>query len=252
MKRTIQCLVCVGTLVIGVIPCTSAQPAKLRFEVASVKPTRELIPTPPGGPARPALSTTFRLNAPLANLVQRAYGLFRSQLVGGPAWIREDRFEIEARASRPSSENEMMLMLQTLIAERFQLVLRKDVRDMRFVSLTFARADRRLGPQLTKCDPAYQWPASKPSSAMGIRGFCQPMCSLLRIVANVLEAPVADETGLTGQWTYRIRWSEVPGAAADTPEFTTAIQQQLGLKATTRRGPRDVLVVESVNRPSPN
>jgi len=174
--------------------------------------------------------------------------------VGGPAWIREERFDVEARASRPSSENEMLLMLQTLLEDRFQLVLSKDVRDMRFVSLTFARTDRRLGPQLMKCDPTYQWPASKPSTsgATGISGFCQPMSSLLRLVANVLEAPVADETGLTGQWTYRIRWSEVPGAAADAPEFAVALQQQLGLKATTRRGPRDVLVVESVNRPSPN
>ena len=170
MKRSLR-LVGICTLLTSVTTPAFAQSAKPRFEVASVKPTRELIisgPPSPGG--TPPLSTTFRrFNTPLAGLVQYAYGMFHSQIVGGPSWF---------------------------------------------------------------------------------------MRTLSRIVANVLEAPVVDETRLTGLWTFRIRFSELPGSAAgtrdDAPAFTAALEQQLGLRATTRRGPRDVLVVESVSRPSPN
>jgi len=259
MKRTIQCSVCIFALLPGVIPCASAQSAKPRFEVASVKPTRELIisgPPSPGG--APPLSTTFRrFNSPLASLVQYAYGMFRQQVVGGPSWVHEDRFDVEARTSKPASADEMRLMLQTLLEERFQLVLRKDVRDMRFVSLTFARSDRRLGPDMMKCDPTRPRQAARPSTATSIGGSCVPMSSLLRIVANVLEAPVSDETRLPGLWTFQVRYSDALGSAAGTqpdnaPAFTAALQQQLGLKATTRRGPQDVLVIESVSPPSPN
>lgn len=112
-----------------------AQSAKPQFDVASIKPfdMTQFDPStlsPPSGLPAPSVSTSFRRsNATLASLVEYAYGVTRWQVVDGPTWIREDRFQIEAKPESPASPDEMRLMLQSLLAERLNWrFVRTDVR----------------------------------------------------------------------------------------------------------------------------
>lgn len=237
-----------------------AQSAKPQFDVASIKPfdLTQFDPStlsPPSGLPAPPLATSFRRsNVTLASLVEYAYGITRWQVVDGPTWIREDRFQVEAKPASPASPDEMRLMLQSLLAERFELALRKDRREMRLFVLQIARSDRRLGKELTKCDP--KLPPRSPSAPvrdgerLGRR--CVPISSMVPVFARLLGAPVDNQTGLTGLWTGFVTYNDDLQAVGGSPTFAKALEEQFGLKVTARRGPVDVLVVERASRPSPN
>jgi len=250
------CLIsCAAPLSLG------AQSAKPRFEVASIKEyaPEAFSPSPPTDSPAPAMTTLFRRRGvTLASLAQHAYGITRWHLVDGPEWIREDRFEIDARTSVPAPPDEMRVMLQTLLAERFDLVLRKDQREMRSFALEVVRSDGRLGSQLRKCDPAsppQRVPVRVPRDGVALNQVCVPFSSIVTMTTGVLGAPVDDQTGLVGAWNYQLTYSDGIGGShvdASAPTFVSALQEQLGLKVTARRGPVDVFVVEKANRPSPN
>lgn len=247
-----------GLMVSAAIVPLWAQSAKPRFEVASIKEygPGSLSPSPPTGSPAPAATTSFRRgNVTLASLVQYAYGITRWQLVDGPTWVREERFEIEARAAKPASPDEMRVMVQSLLAERFELALRQDRRDMQFFALEVTRSDGQLGPQLTKCDPTSprrRVPVQVAPDGVALNQACVPMSSIVTVATTVLGAPVDDRTGLVGVWNYQLAYSDNPQASSSTPTFVSALQEQLGLKVTASRGPVDVLVIEKANRPSPN
>src|SRR5277367_4590095 len=101
----------------------------LKFEVASIKPSnsadrRLLFDVQPGGRFTVANCTVKRL-------IQEAYGIKDFQVLGGPSWIGADLFDITAKAEGPATNlDQIKLMLQSLLAERFQLVMRHDTRDM--------------------------------------------------------------------------------------------------------------------------
>ena len=241
----------------------SAQTTKPTFEVASVKKRNQPAPfvptrTPPGSPV------FYMANATVASLIQFAYNVRDSQVIGGPDWIRKDQFEINARAAAEVSNDEKRPMVQSLLEERFRLVLRKEQRETQFAALVVGREDGRLGPTLTKCtDP--NAPLPKVLIPRGGRASVRPCAAISDIVnlaSGILGILVLDKTGLTGMWRYELVFAEsqpLPapvgrdlGEPANLPSFSIALQEQLGLRLESTRGSADVLVVESVQQPAEN
>ena len=235
-----------------------AQAPRPTFEVASVK---KLEKPAPFAPVRTRGMVYARTNATLASLVQFAYNVQDFELVGGPDWIRRDLFEIEGRASREMSFEEMRPLVQSLLEDRFKLAVRREQRDMRRAELTLARNDGRLGPALEPCaDPkAPIEPPKIPRGAVGFAMRCQPISSLSHpAVLRYLQMPVVDKTGLSGLWDYQIFFGDPRNLSAaaepdpNVPPLETALRDQLGLKVEFIRGPVDVLIVESAQQPSEN
>ena len=257
----------------------STSPAKPpAFEVASVKPNtsgdgRVLMTPQPGGRLN-------LVNVPLRLMIRYAYRVQDFQVVGGPDWISTARFDVVAKAEggNPSQE-ELQLMLRSLLADRFKLVVRPDTREMPTYSLVPARADGKTGAQLRKSD-ANCGPATAPSAppAPGQLPSCGSMLgfgnlkargSTMAALASTLSTfagrIVVDRTGIMGGYDVELNWTpdqiprpvgdqpvQVNGVTVDPngPSLFTALQEQLGLKLESTKGPVDVLVVERAEKPA--
>lgn len=238
----------------------------LSFDVASVKSNTSGESEGSLGPRPGGYGAT---NVPLRILIVRAYQLRPFQVVGGPSWVDSERFDLDARASANRSTDEILPMLQALLAERFKLVVRRETREQPIYALVTARQDRRLGPQLkrsvTDCsnnpaDPTN--PCKMGGSFIGrggsLQGIGQPLTQLATHLGTAADRIVLDRTGLAGTFDFTVSWksggfgvSRV-GAGDDGPSLFTALQEQLGLKLEPSRGPVEVLVIQSVERPTPD
>ena len=250
------------------------------FDVASVKPNtsgdgRVLMMPQPGGRLN-------LVNVPLRLLIRNAYRLQDFQIVGGPDWLNTARFDIVAKAEGGNpSQDELQLMLRSLLADRFKLVVRSEKREMPIYALVPARSDGKLGTQLRTSDADCSGPASAPAGppAPGQMPRCGFMVgfgnlkargSTLAALASTLSTfagrVVIDRTALDGGYDIDLTWTpdqipraqggdqpvQVNGTTIDPngPSLFTALQEQLGLKLESTKGPVDVLVVDRAERPT--
>ena len=261
MNRPILALA-LAALAASSTPRCGAQPAGLKFEVATIKPANPdlrgmgVSPLPGGGFSAQGVDLRF--------LILYAYGIEDFQLSGGPGWIASDRYDIEAKPEKPDSPGEypettaharVRERLRALLSERFQLVVRREAKELSAYSLVVAKG----GPKLTE---------AKPDGARGgmrrDRGLLvskgAPVDYLVKSLADVLGRPVVDETGLAGRrFDFELRFAEDSGRspaeeAADPsqPSIFTALQTQLGLKLEAKKGQVDFLAVERAEKPSAN
>jgi uncharacterized protein (TIGR03435 family) len=243
-----------------------AQTAKPAFEVASIKPRAQSEPARSAGPA--PLGVFYRAGDTVSALIQFAYSTMPFQIVGGPEWARRDRFEINAKAAPGDipSDQQMRLMVQSLLEDRFKLVVRREQRDMSMSALVMARSDGRAGPKLEKCEDPANAPPLKPlllpPGSVPFSGRCRTMAAIAATISRILDRLVIDRTGLSGSWTYQMVYAQPqplpPGALRDLADqaavgaFSTALQEELGLEVESGRGTGDVLVIESVQQPTEN
>lgn len=243
------------------LPLT-AQKSAPAFEVASVKKQADrIIPAGPPG-AAPDLSATFRRgNATVVTLIQIAYNVTDAQIIGGPDWSRKDLFEVNARAASATSLEGMRPMVASLLAQRFNLVLHHEQKTMRGAVLAMAREDRRPGPKLSKCeDPNAPlpppMPVRVPRGGYPLQAWCRPIASLVAVASNVMRVPVVDRTGLDGLWSYLTFYAGPEPVLAPNGDnalpFPTALNDELGLRLRDSNGPFDVLVIDSVDQPTPD
>jgi uncharacterized protein (TIGR03435 family) len=260
----------------------SAAPA---FEVASIKPNRSGSPRAVGLTLMPG-GRVLAQNVPLHDLIRSAYALEESQLEGGPGWITSERFDLEARTSPDATADQARASTRALLAERFGFAGHTEVRQLPVYELRMAKADRSLGPGLRpsgpECRPATM-PAGLPAAPppptgagmpLGTGGLICPGGFLLGRLSirsvdmpafasalwrRIVRRPVLDRTGLDGRFdvdlTYWSEFERVNGAPAPetgAPSIFTAVQEQLGLRLESTRGPVDVLVIDRVERPTEN
>jgi uncharacterized protein (TIGR03435 family) len=279
-----------------------ATPAAPAFEVASIKPNnsgdgRVMMQNQPGRFS--ATNTTLRM------LIRNAYQLQDFQISGGPSWLTSDHFDIVAKipdsfrdlppATPLSGPGPLQLMIRSLLAERFKLVVHTETKEQTIYGLVMARSDGRFGPQLKKSEtdcaammaaargrgPAMPPPGPpQPGDKMpcGIRigpGNMVVGGATLAQFANTLgmfvSRIVQDRTGLTGNYDINLMWTpdqmppRAPGTPADQPirvngididpngpSIFTAVQEQLGLKLDSQRGPVEMLVIDRAEKPVEN
>jgi len=198
-------------------------------------------------------------NTLVRNVITFAYGIRGVQLVGGPAWLSTDRYDILARAESNPPLAQLRPMLQAMLAERFNLKTHRETREVQGYRLVMVQPGR-LGPGLQSgADCALG--AKRPNGPCGLAfndGLIRFRGAAISALLGELEAsaggPVAEATGLNGVYDIDLRWSEVgPGLPpSDLPNLFTALQEQLGLKLEPARVTLDVLVIDSIERPTEN
>jgi uncharacterized protein (TIGR03435 family) len=238
----------------------------------------------------------MRANASLLLLIQFAYAphdnpmlghsapLPASQVVGGPAWINSEGYDIEARAPAAAAgtgPNQEWLMWQTLLADRFKLRLHRETRQLPVYVLTAAKNGFKLPPPKGEGCVSFP-PGTTPhpipgkvdcgyvsgpfhgyeSSVLHIEGKQVHLSELIRELALILDRPIVDRTGFTGEFDLDLSFSPddslrgFPAIStsndAKFPNILAALKQQLGLSLAPASGPVEVLVVDHAERPSAN
>jgi uncharacterized protein (TIGR03435 family) len=253
----------------GLQPDSRMSAQSATFDAASVKPNMS-------GDTRMRAGTTGRTytatNMPLRRIILAAYELqpLDFRLVGGPAWIGSDRFDIVATIPDGSSPRQVPAMLRSLLAERFKLIVHTETREAPMYALVLARSDGRLGPQLIRaavdCDAeaAAGRVVSQPKPGeplicesevgSGILGRGKPLSWLARMLPSFVERPVVDRTGLTGGFNFDLQVAPQNSATGPEPGggIFTALNEQLGLKLESIRGPLEFVVIDSVDAPTAN
>lgn len=237
-------------------PAQADTPGELVFEVASIKhlPARPA----PGTAQFPYSPTIFHKAWTVNELVQFAYNVRDYALFGGPDWVRDEWFEINAKAPGPATNNQFRSLVKSLLRDEFNLVVTRTTRDMTRYTLRLANSDGRPGSGMKACadpqnEPQPKWPPL-PREAMPFAGWCYSSAMIATQAESVLGAAVVDNTGLPGLWNYLAAYSPVRpgGTSADSsnvPAFDTALREELGLRLDRDRGPVEVLVIESVQIP---
>ena len=208
--------------------------------------------------ARTTPGDFHRASITVTNLISFAYRTSPTQLSGGPAWMRTERYEVNARTGGTASLEQMRVMVQSLLEDRFKIVVREESREVSYQALRVRNNDGRLGAGLEKCDPLNRVVPTSVTIPAGaypapLSGGCVPITELVNVVSIRLNAIVIDETGLDGFWNYLV-WhaSQAANAASELPSLPVALEEELGLKLVSARGPQKLLVIESIHRPAEN
>ena len=230
-----------------------AQPPEqkpLAFEVASIKLNTSGDPQSgthdlPGG-------RVTMTNLAMRDVVRRAYGSNDLDVIGGPSWLDSDRWDIVAAAAPGLTGVSWQPMMKSVLAERCRLQAHTEQREQPIFRLVFARSDQRLGPKIhtTRCRSEDLDCASTSGRTNGIvSGTITAVASTISHVAETLSRyagrRVFDGTGLGARYDFELEWSQ------DVSIFT-AVQEQLGLKLESARTPVDVLVIDHVEKPTPD
>jgi uncharacterized protein (TIGR03435 family) len=256
-----------GPVVVGVLnvrqghaQSASQEAAAPAFEVASVKPNKTgqrggQLNTEPG-----RLTIT---NMPLRVCIKTAFGLQDYQLSGGTASVEDERYDIVAKADGAVQDDQLMLMLRRLLADRFKLRRHTESKEMQAFSLVVGKN----GPKLHEVEPAGKdWARNGVGS---IEGQEVSMARLAAILAGRLGLPVVDLTGIKGVFDLKLSWTPGPATVRNPaenkespsvesmsdpsgPSIFSALQEQLGLRLEARKVPVEIIVIDHVERPSEN
>ncbi len=205
-----------------------------------------------------------RAAATLHQLVQYAYDVQPSQVVGGPAWVSTSRFQVDARTERTTTPAQMRAMVRQMLAERFALRVHTDVAERPIYRMVVAHRDGKLGPSIYRIEDAEcggsdqqpcdltAWSGGLTSSGMGLQQLAVALFN--RSQTTGVDRPVVDHTGLAGMFGFTLMFSSFATApyASDDPSIFTALREQLGLKLEPAQGRVELLAIDSVEQPTPN
>ncbi len=254
------------------------QPAALpEFEAVSIKPNksgevRANFHPSPGG----RLNAT---NVTAKALIEWAYGIRDFQLSGEPGWADSERFDVVAKSDGNPRYDflkpELETMFRSVLADRFKLVVHRDTKELPIYWLVIAKN----GPKIHAVDegdcpevPTPQNPCrSLRSNQFGqLTAVKAPMPALALVLVGFMRRMVVDKTGLTGSYSYQLdwkaylQWPQLPGGANQPntpvafdpasmePAIEAALEEQLGLKLESGKGPVEMIVLDHLERPSEN
>jgi bla regulator protein blaR1 len=276
-------------------------PQGLAFEAASVKAIKSFPGVKPGSLAMHetimriqmsrAQDGRFRTNGlsptSLYSLIQAAYDVTGFQIDGGPPWVRSDWYAIDARAAGNPTPDQKRGMLQSLLADRFKLALRRETRSLPVYELVVADAGLKIAPMKEgDCTPAQQvpWetldleaplylcdsfrrrelsqnPETRPRPRWPrvdrLEAGRLSVSGLIAVISGDVDRLVIDKTGVTTPFNLLLDFARGTSSVSDQasplgPTIFTALEDQLGLRLVPAEAPVDVLVIESVERPAEN
>jgi len=242
----------------------TADPAAFSYEVVSIKPYKQSDAgmsmwwrTTPDGFSSQGFD--------LANLIRDAYDIVMDdQLTGLPPWANSDRYSVDAKMDEESAAAINKLpsvqrgkvqgsMLQAVLADRFQLKLHTETRELPIYNLVLAKGGSKLTESPKDKNFGYSTGAGK-LSGNGI-----PLDSLAVSLSGQVGRLIVNKTGLDGKYTIDLKWQPDPMAAGSSPagndalpDLFTALEEQLGLKLEPAKGPVNVYIVDHAEKPSEN
>ncbi len=200
------------------------------------------------------------VNVDLKSIIQWAFDVPASRIVAGPAWINTQRFDIEAKSesaldTQPkydsaAARQQKRQMVQSLLADRFHLVFHHDTRELPIYALEVAKAGPKFHAMQTN-----NTQVNSGRNYLQIEGGENTMTVLAESLAEVLDRVVIDKTGILGKYSVNLKWT--PDDAVSTgdeapPSIFTSLQEQLGLKLESQKGPVEVFVIDKIEMPSEN
>jgi uncharacterized protein (TIGR03435 family) len=268
MHRTILAalsLIVAGSTTLARAQAPAADHSALRFEVAMLKPSP---PGGRGGGVRPAPGGEryVATNAPLRLMIQVAYRLRREQIAGAPDWIDTDTYDMNAKAERPSSTEELHFMLQNLLVDRFKLRFHREKKEMPVYALSVEKSGPKMEThQATSAGDPWIDQTLTQVVRMNMTAKFVPMDYFAWRLGLLLDRPVIDRTNLKGGYDFVLNFTrELPpgipegaklnGEPIDTsgPNIFEALRQQLGLKLEAQKGPVETMVIDHVEKPVEN
>jgi uncharacterized protein (TIGR03435 family) len=224
----------------------------------------------------------FNASGPVHSLIQMAYNVIPFQVEGGPSWVSTDRYAIEATTAGNAPPDQMRAMIQSLLADRLKLALRRETRTVPIYELVVADGGLKIAAMkegeciakneirwdlidlevpLFACDgfrwrtlsqspetrPRPQWPRVTRFEAGGTS-----MSALSDFISVYVDRVVVDKTGFTAPFNLVLDFTSPRNAESSGPTIFAALQEQLGLRLRSSSGPVDVLVIDRVERPAEN
>ncbi len=271
-------------LLSGRLMAGQSVPDDVRIEAASIKRATDV----PVGSGVGAPNLFVRNFISLEELIMLAYDVPRERVMGGPSWLGKDRFAVSVKTNRPTTVDDLRVVLRQVLTERFGLRVRRETREASTYDLLTSRGDRRFGPQLrpaeTDCMPFLtgKRPMTEAPTITGAGGTTVPRCApnisanpatgivtadlhgvSLAFIADFLQRhagrAVIDKTGVEGPFDVSLSFADdalprPPGAerSNDTPSLFTALPESLGLKLEPSRGPVPVILVDAAAPPTEN
>ena len=222
----------------------AASQPRPEFEAATVKSS-----PPPAGDridinlGRVLNGTVTFTNASLSDCLKFAYGIVSDEQLQGPDWIKSKnvRFDIVAQALPGTPREQLMPMVQALLAERLKLVLHREQKQLSYLALVIGKN----GPRMKEAASS----GGNPASRGHIAGKQMTMSLLATLLSRFERRIVVDMTGLKGPFEVELEWAP-DGTADGAPgaSIFTALQEQLGLKLESLKGPLDVLVIDNAEK----
>ena len=259
--------------------CSEAQTAaRPEFEVASLKANSSGMP---GFSIRALPGGLTARNISLKRLVAMGYRVTDYQIFGAVTWLESARFDLEAKSPGPAQLPQLRLMVQSMLDDRFKLKIHRETRELPIYSLILAKSGVKDGPGLIEsavgdCGPVETpaAPSKDPRLPAAVCGTVNPgpgrifgqhgrISQLADRLATMLGRTVVDKTGLDGVYDIELTFTPdadmapplPPGQPAPDvpgPSLFTAIQEQLGMKLVAGKGPVEVIVIDSAEKPAGN
>jgi uncharacterized protein (TIGR03435 family) len=254
-------------------PAQSTAPPPL-FEVATIKASKPDVEESMMMMTKDGVSIT---GIPLAMIIREAFNTEDDHLIGEPGWVKSSHFDIEAKVAPEDAPKlkgmpfaQRKTMLVQLLVDRFGLKYHRETRDLPVYELVIAKGGVKMQPAKEQ-DPAkarhlmmVDGPGKLESTAMKVE-------NLRHVLSQQLGRTVVDKTGLTGNYDFTLNWTPdqpTPGMAAQGdappapsddaasstpgPSLFTALEEQLGLKLESAKGPEEVIVIDHIEQPSAN
>jgi uncharacterized protein (TIGR03435 family) len=246
--RLAACGSLVSVLGFAQSPAPPSEPSQ--FEAASI---HRIDPKEGSGPSGCTTSPGLMrcANVTLKRCIVGAYAVLPDQVLGGPDWIDADRFQITGRSTQPLGDKGLMAMLQTLLADRFKLVLHRELRPGETMVLEVAKNGPKLEPA---CSVRHSWENMHDHMAASKT----TMGEFAEILSRNFNLPVVDRTGLTGTFNFTLRWH--PDEADALPrdeamatlrsEVSAEIAKQLGLTLKFQKMSIQMLVIDHAAKPA--
>ena len=201
----------------------------------------------PGGQIHSEPGSLTMRNVNMNSAIAWAYGVQQFQ-VSGPGWLTSERYDITAKAAGAAPEDQLRLMLRSLLADRFKVAAHTEQKVMPYYLLTVAKGGPKFKESDTEGEPVLS--AGPNNSTAIIRRV--PISQFIDMIQAILRTPIVDETGLKGRYDATLNI----GALISTPiqnddmigTVITAVQDLLGLKLEPKKGPIDTLVVDHAEK----
>ena len=208
----------------------------------------------------------FLTQATMVDLIATAYGVDAANVNGGPTWLERDRYDIRAKVPPRTTQDDVKLMLRSLLADRFHLVVKTGTAPMPTYILSAGPGKPKMteseGDGEGACIPLPPPQNPPPGAPSYITVNCKHLTmaaladTLHNFAGGYLDQPVVDETNLEGAWDFTIKWTgrgQLEKQGADGISIFAAVEKQLGLKLELKTAPRPVFQVASVDEtPTPN
>jgi uncharacterized protein (TIGR03435 family) len=232
-------------------------PSGVRFEVASIKASDPSVRGSHSNVDRRIMSIS---NWTAKRLIQRAYGVEDFQVTGGPSWLGTAGFDIQAKVDEsepelrgPEGQQRIQGMLESLLVERFRFQSHKETKVLPIYQLIAGKGGAKLVP----AKDASNQSMSSNGSQLTSTGVDMP--ALAVFLSRTLGRTVRDATGISGAFDFTLQWSQQDvslrapaGSEPAGPSIFTALQEQLGLRLESAKGPVEIIVVDHAEKPTDN